>query len=179
MIKSVRKVGIDHTWDISIEGDEYILPNGVVSHNTSAQVANATNGIEPVRALIIRKKSDDGVPPQVVPCIETLAGAYDMLWDQRSPIGYLNICAVLQKYIDQAISVNISYNPEHYPEHDNKVPLKDMLDHVMHFYKFGGKNLYYNNTHDEQGEVDVDATINSIDPEETIGDDDDCDSCKI
>jgi ribonucleoside-diphosphate reductase alpha chain len=79
---------------------------------------------------------------------------------------------VLQKYIDQAISVNTSYNPKFYP--DEKVPLSEMLKHVLMFYKYGGKNLYYFNTYDGAGEIDVESA-----PSSTIVDEEDCDSCKI
>ena len=85
--------------------------------------------------------------------------------------------AVLQKYIDQGISVNTSYNPEHYD--DEKVPMSTLLGDIMTFYKYGGKQLYYNNTHDGQGEIDInkDELIDQLALSEI--DDDDCESCKI
>lgn len=140
---------------------------------TSAQIANATNGIEPPRAFVSIKVSGDGVLKQVVPEYKKLKNKYELLWDQKSPQGYLNICAVLQKYIDQGISVNTSYNPEFYPE--GKIPMSELLKHILMFYKFGGKQLYYNNTLDGAGEIDVhkgDVTLPPIEEEE-------CDSCKI
>ena len=84
---------------------------------------------------------------------------YDLLWDQKSPEGYIKIMAILQKYIDQGISVNTSYNPEHFE--DEKVPMSMLLQHLIMFYKYGGKQLYYNNPHDGQGEIDIDK-INRI-----------------
>src|SRR6056297_2569981 len=115
---------------------------------TSAQIANATNGIEPPRALISVKQSKHGVLKQVVPEYKKLKNKYDLLWNQRSPEGYLKIMAVLQKYIDQGISVNTSYNPSFYE--DEKIPMSVMLQHMLMFYKYGGKQLYYFNTNDGQ-----------------------------
>lgn len=146
---------------------------------TSAQISNATNGIEPPRSYVSIKQSKDGVLKQVVPEYRKLKNRYELLWDQRSPEGYLKICAVLQKYIDQGISVNTSYNPQHYDE--EQIPMSEMLKHVVMFYKYGGKQLYYFNTYDGSGEIDVDKQIergriiNIVDrvEEET------CDACAI
>ena len=144
---------------------------------TSAQISNSTNGIEPPRSYISVKQSKHGVLKQVVPGYPYYKNKYDLLWDQKSPQGYLKIMAVLQKYIDQGISVNTSYNPEHYD--DEKVPMSTLLGDIMTFYKYGGKQLYYNNTHDGQGEID----INKDEPLDDLPlgdiDDDDCESCKI
>jgi ribonucleoside-diphosphate reductase alpha chain len=126
---------------------------------TSAQISNSTNGVEPPRALVSYKQSKDGVLAQVVPGIHNLKNKYDLLWEQRSPEGYLKIMAVLQKYVDQGISVNTSYNPVFYE--DNKIPMSVMLKDLITFYKYGGKQLYYFNTNDQSG------------------DEDDCESCKI
>jgi ribonucleoside-diphosphate reductase alpha chain len=149
---------------------------------TSAQISNSTNGIEPPRSYVSIKQSKDGVLKQVVPEYRRLKNKYQLLWDQTSPEGYLNICAVLQKYIDQGISVNTSYNPQHYE--DEKIPMSEMIKHVVMFYKYGGKQLYYFNTYDGSGEVDLDrlnqkqVLTESVDA--TIDNDDaDCDSCKI
>jgi len=139
---------------------------------TSAQISNSTNGIEPPRALVSYKQSKDGVMAQVVPGYHHLKNKYDLLWDQKSPDGYLKICAVLQKYIDQGISVNTSYNPDHFE--DGKVPMSTLIKDIVTFYKYGGKQLYYNNTHDGAGEIDE-----FVDLPSTIEDDEDCDSCKI
>jgi ribonucleoside-diphosphate reductase alpha chain len=121
---------------------------------TSAQISNSTNGIEPPRAFVSVKQSKHGVLKQVVPGYPRLKNKYDLLWDQRSPEGYLKIMAILQKYIDQGISVNTSYNPEFYEE--EKIPMSIMLQHLVMFYKYGGKQLYYFNTHDGQGEINFD-----------------------
>jgi ribonucleoside-diphosphate reductase alpha chain len=144
---------------------------------TSAQISNATNGIEPPRSFVSVKQSKDGSLKQVVPEYRRLKNKYELLWNQRSPEGYMNICAVLQKYIDQGISVNTSYNPQFFD--DEKIPMSDMLRHLVQFYKYGGKQLYYFNTYDGQGEVDIDklnakepALLDPIDQE-------DCESCVI
>ena len=141
---------------------------------TSAQISNSTNGIEPPRALVSYKQSKDGVMAQVVPGYHHLKNKYDLLWDQQSPDGYLKICAILQKYIDQGISVNTSYNPEHYDE--NKIPMSAMIQDLVTAYKYGLKQLYYFNTHDGSGEM-KDIELPELDT--IIEDDEDCDSCKI
>jgi|TARA_R110002074_G_scaffold110977_3_gene238606 ribonucleoside-diphosphate reductase alpha chain len=139
---------------------------------TSAQISNSTNGIEPPRALVSYKQSKDGVMAQVVPGYHHLKNKYDLLWDQTSPDGYLKICAILQKYIDQGISVNTSYNPAHYE--DNKIPMSEMIKDTVTAYKYGLKQLYYFNTNDGAGEHEdiPDLPITEID-------DEDCESCKI
>lgn len=146
---------------------------------TSAQISNSTNGVEPPRAFVSVKQSKDGVLKQVVPGYPRLKNKYDLLWEQQSPVGYLKIMAVLQKFIDQSISVNTSYNPMNYE--DEKIPMSDMLQHLLMCYKYGIKTLYYFNTFDGQGEIDLDK-VTKTEPEmqskeETI--EDDCDSCKI
>lgn len=138
---------------------------------TSSQISGSTNGIEPPRSLISIKQSKDGVLKQVVPSIHHLKNKYELLWDQKSPEGYLKICAVLQKHIDQAISVNTSYNPNFYE--DGKIPMSEMLKHLLMHYKYGGKTLYYFNTFDGAGEIEDEPLA----PGQT--DDEDCDSCKI
>src|SRR6056300_404585 len=146
---------------------------------TSAQISNSTNGIEPPRALVSYKQSKDGVMAQVVPGYHHLKNKYDLLWDQKSPEGYLAICGILQKYIDQGISVNTSYNPEHYE--DNKIPMSVMIQDTVTAYKYGLKQLYYFNTFDGAGEMTDGETHHAYDGEsETYNEnDEDCDSCKI
>ena len=142
---------------------------------TSAQISNSTNGIEPPRSFVSIKQSKHGVLKQVVPEYRRLKNKYDLLWDQKSPEGYLKICAVLQKYIDQGISVNTSYNPAYYE--DEKIPMSMLLKDILTFYKYGGKQLYYFNTHDGQGEYQVEDQ--PLAQGESPDNDDDCDSCKI
>ena len=138
---------------------------------TSALISNSTNGIEPPRALLSTKQSKDGVLKQVVPNLKKLKNKYELLWDIKSPEGYLKICAVLQKYIDQAISVNTTYNPKFYP--DEKIPLSEIIKHILMHYKYGGKTLYYFNTNDQSGEIEVKELPQEKLSEET------CDSCVL
>jgi ribonucleoside-diphosphate reductase alpha chain len=122
------------------------------------------------------KQSKHGVLKQVVPEYKRLKNKYDLLWDQRSPEGYIKIMAVLQKYIDQGVSVNTSYNPTFYD--DEKIPMSVMMQHLLMFYKYGGKQLYYFNTYDGQGELDVSKLMEQeLAPSEV--DDEDCESCTI
>jgi ribonucleoside-diphosphate reductase alpha chain len=143
---------------------------------TSAQISNSTNGIEPPRSYVSIKGSKHGQLKQVVPGYPRLKNKYDLLWNQKSPEGYLKICAVLQKYIDQGISVNTSYNPQHYE--DEKIPMSLLLQHIVMFYKYGGKQLYYNNTFDGQGEMDIEQPSAPL-ADDAVIQEDDCDSCKI
>lgn len=141
---------------------------------TSAQISNSTNGIEPPRSFVSIKASKHGVLKQVVPQYHRLKNKYDLLWDQKSPEGYLKICAVLQKYIDQGISVNTSYNPEHYE--DEKIPMSTLLKHIVMFYKYGGKQLYYCQTYDGQGEIEESQPDL---PNNIPADPENCDGCTI
>lgn len=146
---------------------------------TSAQISNSTNGVEPVLELVTSKSSKHGRLPQVAPELNRLKNKYDLRNDQKSPLGYLKIMAVLQKHTDQSISVNTSYNPRFYP--GEKIPMSEIITHILLWYKWGGKTMYYFNTSDGAGEVDVVASYHS-EPESPPGDytfDDDCDSCKI
>ena len=145
---------------------------------TSAQISNSTNGIEPPRSYISIKQSKHGVLKQVVPEFRKLKNKYELLWDQRSPEGYLKICAVLQKYIDQGISVNTSYNPHHYE--DEKIPMSEMLKHLLMCYKYGTKQLYYFNTMDGQGELDIEKMVTKrTESSPEVSSQEDCDSCVI
>lgn len=169
-----RNIDLEHTWDISTDTEEYVLGDGSISHNTSAQISNSTNGIEPPRSFVSIKQSKHGVLKQVVPQYHRLKNKYDLLWDQKSPEGYLKICAVLQKFIDQGISVNTSYNPEFYD--DEKIPMSELLKHIVMFYKYGGKQLYYCQTYDGQGEIEFKDEAPLAQGESDEGQ---CDSCTI
>ena len=146
---------------------------------TSAQISNSTNGIEPPRSYVSVKQSKDGVLKQVVPGYPYFKNKYELLWDQESPVGYLKITAVLQKYIDQGISVNTSYNPQHFE--DEKVSMNALLQHLLFAYKYGHKQLYYFNTFDGSGEEMVDdkaeLSRNDFATEEEY--DEYCESCAI
>ena len=151
---------------------------------TSAQISNSTNGIEPPRNLVSIKASKDGILKQVVPEIGKLKNKYTLLWEQESNVGYLQICGVMQKYIDQSISANTSYNPANYP--NSKLSMEMLLNDLLIAYKYGVKNLYYMNTNDGSGEVDLDklegekkekGIVVLLPPMEA--EEEDCDSCKI
>lgn len=142
---------------------------------TSSQISNATNGIEPPRDFVSIKQSKDGVLKQVIPEFRRLKNRYDLLWDQKRPDGYLKICAVLQKFIDQSISVNTSYNPKFYL--DEKIPLSELFRNLIQSYKYGLKTLYYCNTYDGSGEIEMKQP--EIKKENEIEIEEECDSCKI
>ena len=114
---------------------------------------------------------------QVVPQIHNLKNKYDLLWDQKGPEGYLKIMAILQKYVDQGISVNTSYNPAQYE--DNKVPMSEMMKDLVTFYKYGGKQLYYFNTNDmaTEDESTQDKSREDFNTQEEY--DDYCESCVL
>ena len=146
---------------------------------SSSVVSNATNGIEPPRDYLSIKKSKKGPLKQIVPSYNTLKNNYTLLWDMPSNEGYIRVTAVMQKFFDQAISGNWSYNPEMYP--DNQVPVSVMATDLLTTYKFGWKTSYYQNTYDAKKDApiedagDVDKLIEDI----LQSEEDDCDSCKV
>ena len=146
---------------------------------TSSLVSNSTNGIEPPRAPVTMKQSKDGVIKVVVPGYPKLKNKFEYLWDQKSPKGYLSICAVMQKFIDQAISVNTSYNPLHYG--DAQIPMSELLGDLMFCYKYGLKTSYYFQTNDQsQDTADLVEDEEGEDgPQVCLIDDPDCEACKI
>ena len=150
---------------------------------SSSVVSNATNGIEPPRDYLSVKKSKKGPLKQVVPDYKKLKGNYTLLWDMKSNEGYINVVAVMQKYFDQAISGNWSYNPDHFEE--NQVPLSQMAQDLLTTYRLGWKTSYYQNTYDAKKDIDEPAhPIGFVDnvPEGLTNEDEDpenCDSCTI
>jgi len=148
---------------------------------SSSVVCNATNGIEPPRDYLSIKKSKKGPLKQIVPGYNQLKNFYTLLWDMTSNEGYIKVTAVMQKFFDQAISGNWSYNPEQYPE--NEVPVSVMAHDLLTTYKYGWKTSYYQNTYDAKKDVDEDLdqkkeTLESLIAEIDMADED-CDSCKI
>ena len=121
---------------------------------TSSQIANATNGIEPPRGLVTVKASKDGILKQVVPEFETLKDAYETLWQLPGNEGYLKLVGVMQKFVDQAISANTAYDPGKFE--GNKVSIKQMLKDLLTAYKYGVKTLYYHNTRDGADDTQTD-----------------------
>ena len=144
--------------------------SALMPSETSSQISNATNGIEPPRGHISVKASKDGILKQVVPEYERLKDSYELLWDIPSNDGYLQLVGIMQKFIDQTISANTNYDPNKYE--GGRVPMKVLLKDLLGAYKLGVKTLYYHNTRDGASDAQEDA------PEV---DDDDCagGACKI
>ena len=164
-----------------------VLTHGVRNSTLSAQmpsesssvVSNATNGIEPPRGYLSVKKSKKGPLKQIVPQYQTLKNSYTLLWDMPNNTGYINIVAVMQKFFDQAISGNWSYNPQNYP--DNEVPVSVMAQDLLTTYKYGWKTSYYQNTYDiktdevEETKESLESLISQLENAE----EEECESCKI
>ena len=146
---------------------------------SSSVVSNATNGIEPPRGYLSVKKSKKGPLKQIVPQYATLKNNYTLLWDMESNRGYINIVAVMQKFFDQAISGNWSYNPTQYP--DNEVPVSVMAQDLLTTYKYGWKTSYYQNTYDfKSDEVEeTKESLESLMSQLEHAEEEDCESCKI
>ncbi len=146
---------------------------------SSSVVSNATNGIEPPRGYLSVKKSKKGPLKQIVPQYQTLKNNYTLLWDMESNKGYINLIAVIQKFFDQAISGNWSYNPEHFE--DNEVPVSVMAQDLLTTYKYGWKTSYYQNTYDAKKDVDEDIKEDNVLDGllKQMEESEDCESCKI
>lgn len=151
---------------------QYGLRNSTLSAlmpcESSSQVSNSTNGIEPPRGLVSTKSSKDGTYRQVVPNHNNQIDFYDLFWDmvKRGNEGYLTHVAVLQKFVDQSISANTDYDPENYT--DGKVPMEKLLSDLLFAQYYGVKTLYYHNTRDHAGEKDEVEEI-----------EEDCEGCKV
>jgi ribonucleoside-diphosphate reductase alpha chain len=176
---------LKYDWDsLREQVKQYGVRNSTLSaqmpSESSSVVSNATNGIEPPRGYLSIKKSKKGPLKQIVPQYQTLKNNYTLLWDMPSNTGYINIVAVMQKFFDQAISGNWSYNPENYP--NNEVPVSVMAQDLLTTYKLGWKTSYYQNTYDiktdevvEESKEDLQSLLDDI----MSSDEDDCESCKI
>ncbi len=136
--------------DIKQYGIRNSTLSALMPSETSSQITNATNGIEPPRGFISVKASKDGVLKQVVPEFETLKNNYELLWKMPSNQGYLELVAIMQKFVDQAISVNTNYDPSKFE--NGKVPVKLLIQDMLIAYKLGIKTLYYHNTRDGAGD---------------------------
>ena len=162
---------------------EYGVRNSTLSaqmpSESSSVVSNATNGIEPPRGYLSIKKSKKGPLKQIVPQYGTLKNNYTLLWDMPGNTGYINIVAVMQKFFDQAISGNWSYNPEHYE--NSEVPVSVMAQDLLTTYKYGWKTSYYQNTYDiktdevEESTESLDTLVSQLENAE----EEECESCKI
>ena len=177
-----RKLSLD--WeslrkDITEHGLRHSTLSAQMPSESSSVVSNATNGIEPPRDFLSVKKSKQGPLKQVVPQYLSLKSKYTLLWEMGGNTGYINIVAVMQKYFDQAISGNWSYNPEDYEE--NQVPLSVMAQDLLTTYKLGWKTSYYQNTYD--GKTDEDDKPDVLEDDSTYKEeeltDEECESCTI
>ena len=146
---------------------------------SSSVVSNATNGIEPPRDYLSIKKSKKGPLKQIVPGYQYLKNNYTLLWDMLDNSGYINVVAVMQKFFDQAISGNWSYNPKNYA--DNEVPVSEMAQDFLRTYKYGWKTSYYQNTYDFKSDENVEdsKTLDNLVGEIMAAEEEDCESCKI
>ncbi|MGY0585856.1 MAG: class 1a ribonucleoside-diphosphate reductase subunit alpha, partial [Paraglaciecola chathamensis] len=166
-------------WD-SLRADikQYGLRNSTLSalmpSETSSQISNATNGIEPPRGHISVKSSKDGVLKQVVPEYERLKDKYELLWDLPSNDGYLQLTGIMQKFVDQTISANTSYDPNKYD--GGKVPMKLLLKDLLTAYQLGVKTLYYHNTRDGAADTSQQELKSAqfVPQEAVVEEDDDC-----
>ena len=175
---------LKYDWD-SLRNDikQYGLRNSTLSaqmpSESSSIVSNATNGIEPPRDYLSTKKSKKGPLKQIVPAYQSLKQHYTLLWDMKSNDGYVKVVAVMQKFFDQAISGNWSYNPDNYP--DNEVPVSVMANDLLTTYKYGWKTSYYQNTYDNKtDEVEVEEVKQGL--ESLLGEIEstsECDACAI
>ena len=175
-VDSLTQEPLHYDWEILRKDiKQYGLRNSTLSalmpSETSSQISNATNGIEPPRGHISIKASKDGILRQVVPEYERLKNNYELLWEMPGNDGYLHLVAIMQKFIDQSISANTNYDPNSFS--GGKVPMKQLLKDLLTAYKFGVKTLYYQNTRDgaEDMQDDLVPTVQ----------DNDCESgaCKI
>ena len=178
---------LNHDWEslrvsITTHGLRHSTLSAQMPSESSSVVSNATNGIEPPRAYLSTKKSKKGPLKQIVPQYGSLKNNYTLLWDMKDNDGYIKVVAAMQKFFDQAISGNWSYNPENYD--NNEVPVSVMAGDFLKTYKYGWKTSYYQNTYDiksdepqlteEKKESIQDLLTQILETEE-----EDCDSCKI
>ena len=184
-VDEITTEGLAHDWEsLRASINEFGLRHSTLSaqmpSESSSVVSNATNGIEPPRDYLSIKKSKKGPLKQIVPQYNTLKNNYTLLWDMKSNKGYINIVSVMQKFFDQAISGNWSYNPENYP--DNEVPVSVMAQDFLTTYKYGWKTSYYQNTHDLKTDEVVEepnAELNDIIEELSNTKEEECESCSI
>ena len=181
-----RNLSYDWEWlrkEIKESGLRHSTLSAQMPSESSSVVSNATNGIEPPRDYLSIKKSKKGPLKQVVPDYKKLKSNYTLLWDMKSNEGYINVVAVMQKYFDQSISGNWSYNPENYE--DNQVPVSVMAHDLLTTYRLGWKTSYYQNTYDAKKDIDEPAhpvgfhdNVPEETPEEIEGEED-CEACNI
>ena len=183
-VDEISTQALVHDWEALRES---ILAHGLRHSTLSAQmpsesssvVSNATNGIEPPRDYLSIKKSKKGPLKQIVPSYSTLKNNYTLLWEMKSNEGYINVVAVMQKFFDQGISGNWSYNPENYD--NNEVPVSQMANDLLTTYKYGWKTSYYQNTYDIKTDevVEDKSELNSLLNELESVEEGECESCAV
>ena len=184
-VDEITSIKYEHDWEglrksILEHGLRHSTLSAQMPSESSSVVSNATNGIEPPRGYLSIKKSKKGPLKQIVPSYSTLKNNYTLLWDMPDNTGYINVVSVMQKFFDQAISGNWSYNPENYP--DSEIPVSVMAGDLLKTYKYGWKTSYYQNTYDlKTDEVSDDKAdkLESLLAELETADEEDCESCKI
>ena len=184
-VDGVSSVPLQHDWEalrqsIKEFGLRHSTLTAQMPSESSSVVSNATNGIEPPRGFLSIKKSKKGPLKQIVPQYQHLKNNYTLLWDMPSNRGYINIVAVMQKFFDQSISGNWSYNPENYA--NNEVPVSVMAQDMLTCFKLGHKTAYYQNTYDnktDEVKEEPKQDIQSLLEELSNADESSCDSCSI
>jgi ribonucleoside-diphosphate reductase alpha chain len=183
-VDEISSIALEHDWE-SLRASilQYGLRHSTLSaqmpSESSSVVSNATNGIEPPRDYLSIKKSKKGPLKQIVPQYHSLKNQYTLLWEMKSNRGYIYVVAVMQKFFDQAISANGSYNPENYP--NNEVPISVIAQDTLTCYKYGQKTAYYHNTYDLKTDevVEEKPELRALLQELMNSDEEDCESCKI
>ena len=183
-VDEISSIGLEHDWEalrssILAHGLRHSTLSAQMPSESSSVVSNATNGIEPPRDYLSVKKSKKGPLKQIVPQYHTLKNNYTLLWDMSSNRGYINIVAVMQKFFDQAISGNWSYNPQNYQ--DNEVPVSVMANDFLTTYKYGWKTSYYQNTYDIKTDevVEEKPSLESLLNELSSVEEGECESCAV
>ena len=182
-VDEITKVSYQHDWntlrtDIATHGLRHSTLSAQMPSESSSVVSNATNGIEPPRGFLSVKKSKKGPLKQVVPQYSSLKNNYTLLWDMPSNDGYIKVVSVMQKFFDQGISGNWSYNPTNYE--DNQIPMEVMAQDLLSTYKYGWKTSYYQNTFDNKSD-EVEETPPPITDLicQIENEDETCESCAI
>ncbi len=183
-VDEISSQGLEHDWEglrasINTFGLRHSTLSAQMPSESSSVVSNATNGIEPPRDYLSIKKSKKGPLKQIVPSYQTLKNNYTLLWEMKDNTGYINVVSVMQKFFDQAISGNWSYNPENYP--DNEVPVSQMANDLLTTYKYGWKTSYYQNTYDIKTDevVEEKSELNNLLTELESVEEGECESCAV
>ncbi|MCX8639473.1 ribonucleoside-diphosphate reductase subunit alpha [Gilliamella sp. B3172] len=165
-LDTLTKEPLHYDWEslresIKTHGLRNSTLSALMPSETSSQISNATNGIEPPRGFVSVKASKDGILKQVVPDYKDLQNFYELLWQIPNNTGYLQLVGIMQKFIDQSISANTNYDPTKFP--NDKVPMKQLLADLLTAYKYGVKTLYYHNTRDGAEDVQGDIALTESD----------------